>query len=485
MLSFATLLVCLAGAPDLRLHDAFDRDVTRRGITLVDWEGQIANPAVRLRLELPPETRFPAEVHIHGSSSRIHFDRESPEDRSGVGRRMRLPDASASTEFFVTIFPDRDTEDERHELMIQLIAPGAPERRLSVPVRVIDQDLPPQPALYPILLEYGEDRTGWFDAPEVREVLRQVADDWAYFLGDQEIDPTPAGDEVTLIWNADGFVTTRRVTNERGYTGYLIYVSGVVHDEMRAGGSPSLRGRPQTSRGRPTPLRRSGTLNFDVRGNWNLLGWVLSTDDEAWWVSGNLRNEPSDFYSIALHEMGHALAFESTFPLMGRARDGDGLYEARLVEYLGQAPSINDSHHFPGVIDPVSQYGGFGMEYLGRIKARRWLITKSHLLSLQAVGYKLRPTSAFASLAVESPGPARFQVGESSEWTPAISGGVPDYCARVVEGALPEGMHLDSFTGTLTGVPREPGSFPIRLEINDQDPTTPPQALAVTIVVEE
>jgi hypothetical protein len=481
----AFLLTALFAAGPMTLTDGFGRDVTIHGVTLVDWQGEIANPAVRLRIDLPADAPYPCDVYVHGSSPRIHFDRADADDRSGIGRRIRLADKAANREFHVTIFPDRDGKDERHQLVFQLFdAQRREQSRLTVPVRVIDEDVPVPPAKYPILLEYEEDRTGYFQSPAVRRVLRQVADDWSSFLDDQGVDPTPAGDEPSQIFNPDGFVTSRRVTNRRGYRGFLIYVSGIQHAEMRAGGTPSLIGKPQTSHGQPTPLRRSGTLNFDTRGNWNQMGWRNSIEDDDWWVCGNLRQEQSDFYSIALHEMGHALAFEGTYPRFGVAKK-EGLRDPQVERYLGLVPKIDASDHFPGVVDPVSGYGGFGMEYLGWMKERRWLITKAHLLCLQAVGYRLRPNPCFEELRVSPATPPAFRIGKAVIWSVPVTGGVPDYCFKVVRGELPAGLALDSFSGAVSGTPTGSGTSSVEIEVDDQDPTTPPQRAVLEIRARE
>ncbi|HEY0866543.1 MAG TPA: hypothetical protein VGE01_04165 [Fimbriimonas sp.] len=470
---------------EIRLHvmDGWGRTVDERGVTLVDWEGHLANPAIKLKVLLPKDAPFPADVYLHGTSSRLHFNRYNGDDRSGVGRTIKLAQPTDSVEFWMSIFPDRDSKDEAHELVVQLFGPDRRERtRMRVPVRVVDQDPPRWKPLYDIVLEYRHDKTGFFRDREVRRVLRQAADDWGFFI-DQKTDAVAAGSEPTELWNPDGFKSTFAVRNPRPYRGFLLYVTGLVHEENRAGGSPSLIGRPHTLGGAILPIRRSGSVEFDVTGNWNRLGWFLTRGDEDWWVSGQLRGEPSDLYSIALHEMGHALAFESTYPAVGRARAGEGLTSPALKAYHGFTPTFDPSHHFVSLIDPVSRYGGFGREYDGDMKARRWLLTKSHLLCLEAVGYRIRRTSAFDPLRVAAK-PLVWKHGENAAGRVKADGGVPDYRFLVIQGALPEGAELDSFTGELSGRPTETGIFEPLVEVDDNDPTTPPQRTALSIRVD-
>jgi hypothetical protein len=465
-----------------QILDGFGRDVTSRGITLLDWEGQLANPAIKMSVAVPQELKYPAQIYLSGTSSRIHFDRSEAEDRTGIGKRIILNAAPAKpSEFYISMFPDRDGVDEGHALMVQIFSGGREVARTLMPVKVIDQDKPGTRGSYPIHLDLSEDRTNFTQSKHVRDVIVQAAEDWAYFMLDIGQDTVPAGAEKSPIWNPDGFVTQRSNVNKRAYNGYLMYVTGIQHDEMRAGGSPSLVGMPQTVKGQPTTLRRSGTVEFETRGNWNQLGWFLTRGDEDWWYSGSLRNEQQDLYSIALHEMGHALCFEQTYPVFGKARKSS-LDDPRLVRYLGFAPKIDASEHLINVIDPVSLYGGYGCEYFAKMKARRWLITKSHLLCLQAIGYRVRKTAAFDELSVSD---AKHEVrsGSSFDFAMPIRGGVPGYTFAVTEGSLPEGLRLDSFTGTVRGTSTQVGSKVVKVTVDDCDPTTPAVTASLELIV--
>lgn len=45
---------------DLPVQDIFGRDITQRGITLVDWEGYLANPLIRFYVFPPTNAVLPA-----------------------------------------------------------------------------------------------------------------------------------------------------------------------------------------------------------------------------------------------------------------------------------------------------------------------------------------------------------------------------------------------------------------------------------------
>ncbi len=483
MLAPLAVAFALQGAipSDIKVLDAFGRDVTQRGITLLDWEGQIANPAIKLSLDLPKNLAYPAQVYLSGTNSRVHFDRSDADDRAGIGKRILLS-AAGPANFHIAMFPDRDGKNEAHSLMVQVFSAGREVARQFMPIRVTDQDQPDLKGFYPIHLDFSQDRTNFTSRKEVVTVLKQAADDWAYFMLDMGQDTVPIGDESTPIWNPDGFVTQRPNVNRTAYRGYMMYITGIQHDEMRAGGSPSLVGKPQTVKGKATTLRRSGTVEFETRGNWNQLGWFLTMGDEDWWYSGSLRNEQQDLYSIALHEMGHALCFQEKYPVYGAAQKSS-FDDPRLVRYLGFAPKIDASEHLVNTIDPVSLYGGYGCEYLAKMKARRWLLTKSHLLCLQAIGYRVRQTAAFDNLAIAATTKKELRVGEKVDFTIPIKGGIPGFEFKITEGSLPQGLTLDSFTGRITGTPAVAAQSQTTFTIQDSDPTTGPGPAKLELIV--
>ena len=88
-------------------------------------------------------------------------------------------------------------------------------------VRVIDQDMD-RPLEFNIILDFSYDRTGMFDDPEIREVVQEASDDFAYFIGDMNLDEVPAGEARVWIWNPGSYDSGRIVSNRFAYTGTLI-----------------------------------------------------------------------------------------------------------------------------------------------------------------------------------------------------------------------------------------------------------------------
>jgi hypothetical protein len=158
----------------------------------------------------------------------------------------------------------------------------------------------------------------------------------------------------------------------------------------------------QRSNGMALTIKRSGGFEAEIIGNYNTLGWLFLTNDNDWLVTGNLGNETNDFYSIAHHEIGHALMFNPAHPGFNTAKTAGSFRSAAVTNYYGRPVVIDSFDHLDGNIDPESGQGVFGYEYYGSIPRKRWLITKLDLLCAQEVGYGLRNSSALAPLALST-----------------------------------------------------------------------------------
>ena len=265
--------------PLYTIRDEFGPFAGAQGITLVDWEGYMANPALQHSLSAPEGFAFPVKVTLRSSEPRIYFNMPTGTGLSGPVKELLIRDASHQPEFLMSIFPDRDTEDERHELSVTFEDPHGETRTTSIDVFVDDQDLN-RPLDFRIHVDFAQDTTGLFDE-EARETVRQVADDVAYFMAARYLDEVPAGSERTFIWSPKGYHDTgghRIVTNRESYRGFLLYAYGMEDpDEIRAGGEGSTRGGFQKYESPDGsliyPLRRSGGVQFSVFGNQNTLGW--------------------------------------------------------------------------------------------------------------------------------------------------------------------------------------------------------------------
>jgi hypothetical protein len=470
------------GAPSgLAVEDIFGRSLNGHGMVLVDWEGQIANPVVRVFVVPPEGAAYPARAVVTAREPRVYFDLPSTAGPRGPRKELEFKERGKAP-VAVAIFPDRDTRDEDHRLEVEFTDAAGKTQSLSLPVHVIDQDRDRPPA-FRVLVDFEHDRTGFFRDESRRAVVLRAANDWADFLDGSNFRPTPAGAERTFLWDPDGFKTGRVVTNAEAYTGYLLYAYGIESPALRSGGEPSRRGGFHTGNGEPLPIRRSGGLEVETQGNYNTKGWLVSLDDADWWQATNLRGVKNDLYSIAHHEIGHALVFNPANTRFGAAKLLGKIRAEGLTAYLGTDPRIDRADHLHGTIDPASLKGAFGFEYHGKVPLGRWLITRTDLLCARAIGYTLRETSAFAPLTMRTDELPAGSVVERYAARLRASGGIPFYCWEVVDGALPDGLELNTFTGEIRGVPKRAGSFAFTVRVRDYDEKGPGKSRRLRIQI--
>jgi hypothetical protein len=448
--------------------DIFDRSMNERGIVLVDFDGYMANPAMQYFLVPPENASYPSTATITADCARIYFNEPCTVGSSGPSKTIVFIDESSVESFYMSIWPDRDTEDEKHALSIEFTDSNGLTILTNVSIAVIDQDVN-LPLLYHVFVDFSQDQTSFFENPDARRIVQQAASDWAYFIDDMGLDTVPAGAEITWIWNPDGFNSGYNVTNREPYTGFLLYAYGTDHPDLRSGGEGSYTGF-QRSDGGTLLLRRSGGIEMHIRGNYNEQGWFYTTGDDDWLESDNMGG-PTDFYSIVHHEMGHAFFFCPAYPLWVAATAPGFLDDPNVTAYLGQSANVDLYDHMPGVIDPISNKGVFGAEYYQdsavKMPRRRWLITKFDLLAARAAGFKLRQTSAFIPLSIEPVDPPNAVVNLPYLFQPTASGGIPLYHWSIDSGSLPDGLVLDSFTGQISGIPTAKGNFNFAVKVSD------------------
>ncbi len=256
MLQFLMMIVALVvtGSPEspisargLVVQDVFGRPLGERRLVLVDWEGYIANPAARICILPPPAAAYPATVVVRAREPRLMFDLPSEAGPHGPKKEISLPRPD-KTSVYVSIFPDRDSRDWDDVLDVEFTDANGERQTQRVPVHVVDQDRD-GPVSFPITVDFAQDRTRFFSDGERQAIAVRAAEDWAYFFDGTNLAPTAAGAETTLIWNPDGFNTSRGVTNEKPYTGYLLYAYGIDSPLLRSGGEPSPWGALQSQDG--------------------------------------------------------------------------------------------------------------------------------------------------------------------------------------------------------------------------------------------
>ena len=462
--------------------DRFGREVNGTGITLVDWEGYIANPAIKYTVQAPSGATV-TRVTLSSSEPRLYFNLPSWNRAEGPRKELNLSGTSSQAEFYISIFPDRDGLDETHSLTIEYRDTKSRSHTQTIDIQVIDQDVPARALDFDITLDFSQDQTVLSDDSAIRKTVQQAADDWAYFIDDMDLDQVSSGQEESWIWDSRGYSHGGKpIRNKMSYTGFLLYAYGVRDGN---GGQPSYRSY-QSSNGVRLPLRRSGNTSIDTRGNYNTLGWMTSLPDEEWWKATNFGDVQNDLYSIVFHEIGHALVFNPGYDEFAKFKELGYIKDATVRDYYDKYPAISPGipDHLPDTIDPASRRGAYGNEYGGEMPPGRWLITKGHLLVAQAIGYTLRETSPFTPLSIAA-APSEGTLDAPYSYTANVSGGTPAYYWSIESGTLPEGLSIDSFTGTISGTPRQHGTFDFTISVSDYDETTSSVTRTLTLTIRE
>jgi hypothetical protein len=459
------LVSCLVSFGQTRVEDIFGRSLNQPGLVLVDRDGYMANPLIKFFLRPPTNAAFPGSATLTANGARLYFESPGNVSTTGPSKTVSLASAAARLAVRLSIFPDRDGLDEDYMLNIVFTGANGVRQTNTVPIHVIDQDLQ-RTNDFEVIANFDRDLTGFFTNTMRLALVRQAAGDWSYFFGGMNLDLVAVGTESTYIWS-NNFNGGYFFINTNSYRGYQLYAYGTTNAAHRSGGEGSYSGPVQRSNGVALTIKRSGGFEAEIYGNYNTLGWLLLTNDNDWLVSGNLGHETNDFYSIAHHEIGHALIFNPAHPGFNTAKTAGAFRSAAVTNYYGGPVPIDTFDHLNGVIDPESGQGVFGYEYFGSIPRKRWLITKLDLLCALEVGYALRNSSAFAALTIGTQTQPTATATLPFTFNFSASGGIPFYDWTVVGGALPSGLVLDRFTGVLSGTPSTNGTFNFSVRLRD------------------
>ena len=108
------------------IEDIFERQLDQAQIILVDWDGYLANPAITLFVRPPDNAALPGTATLSSSEPIMYFDLPSTYGENGPTKSLALPNAESTESFLLSIFPDRDTEDEDHVLVKEMLTDNFP-----------------------------------------------------------------------------------------------------------------------------------------------------------------------------------------------------------------------------------------------------------------------------------------------------------------------------------------------------------------------
>ena len=484
-LAIGCFVLCLCGAARTSaaslpvVEDLFGRDIRAVGLTLVDWEGYMANPAIQFSILPPGEAVLPVKATLSAAEPRMYFDLPSEAGAQGPRKEITF-ESGRKLAVSASIFPARHKRAFDTALQIQFVDARGRRWVFNLSVHVTAPHTHNDSPTFPITIDFSQDKTAFFNDESHRATVEQAAHDWAFYLADMHLQGVGAKAEQTWIFEPDGFKKSHIVLNSRPYKGYLLYAYGIAGPEIRSGGEPSGAGGFQKRDDQELPIRRSGGLEVEIRGNYNTRGWLPPLADEQWWRATNYAGQACDLYSVVHHEIGHALIFNPAnraFPRDGVVHDDD------LRSYLGKDPKFDVHDHFDHVVDPLSLRGCFGSEFNGKVPQGRWLITKADLLAARAIGYQLRPVGPFAPLTISADPLPDARCGRRYEADLHASGGVPVYDWSVSDGTLPPGLSLNRFTGQISGEPTRIGTFEFTMRLRDYQSDSTPVTRRMSIPV--
>src|SRR6476659_6797567 len=161
--------IASARSAEVVVEDIFGRRLNESGLILVDWEGPIANPAIKFLIVPPGDAAFPARAVLTSTEQRVYFNLPSEIGANGPRKFLEFKNREKLS-LLASIFSDWEGTD--CDVMLQLDFEDALGRKqvLKLPCHVIDQDKKDQKA-YPITIDFSQDRTGFFKDEKKRQVV--------------------------------------------------------------------------------------------------------------------------------------------------------------------------------------------------------------------------------------------------------------------------------------------------------------------------
>ena len=475
-------------SPDgVELLDNFGRPVTEFGINLLDWQGYLSNPYVRLTVRGPINGTYPLSVSIKASgTSRLMLNKPSELSSTGATKTVELQSLSDEQSFLIAIAPDRGGEFsiEQHELILTTTDAADVVTSQSVPLRVLDQDDAIETTSLPIRIDPSHDNLGGeeiFKRPDVMLASTLAIKDWFYFFDEEPFDEVPAGAD--WFWlSGDNFTNHEWVYNTEAYRGMWVYLRTI--STPYSTGHPSNNGLYHTRNGVEVPgqkHRSLGVFFLSFAGD-NLF---TSMDDEQWYLSDP--RKVTDIYTYMMHEFGHSFAYSMGWSGFSDYFDKGGATAANVIAYQGRpVPVSSGSHIFAGE-EYWDRLSGQSSGWVHNFPERRWMLNKLTLLIASNAGWKidksLTPFLEPEILTTELP---VADSGFNYRFSLSAQGGVPYYDWTVIEGALPDGFSLNRYTGTLKADPSvntQSGDYTFTVRLRDSDELAEPVERTFSLTV--
>ena len=103
IISLLFMLVKGSLGQSLMIQDGFGRDLLQDTLRMVDWEGEIANPAIRIVLIADASAAFPISVELKADHPRLYFDMPSQTGMNGPAKTLQITSVDP-VEIYLSIF---------------------------------------------------------------------------------------------------------------------------------------------------------------------------------------------------------------------------------------------------------------------------------------------------------------------------------------------------------------------------------------------
>lgn len=463
--------------------DRFGRVVNEYGVKLVDWEGYLANPYVELTVRPPANGPFPVTIDLKAEgTSRLMMDLPSQLSATGATKRLTFANSSEQKTFKLAIHSKRAPgPDELYTLRLTVRGSDNSTVTQTMPIRVQqDQKTALEPTI-PIVFDYRYDNiTGYFNDPAFRNAAEEAVKDWFRFFDVQPFDTVAAGAEPNHL-PGDDWQNTINVTNNVAYNGMYVFFRGIQRPYST--GYPARNGRYHTRNGVqvPGPIHRSTAQIFEYDEAGKQLFTSLADED---WYKTEIQGSVLDVHGLVMHEYGHAVAFHSDWAGMRNYVSTSGANDAEVIAYQGRTVPLDSSYHVPGTQPYWDRLSGQSGGWNHLFPTRRWMLTKLALLVAENAGWQVnRNLTPFLAPSIVSTSVPNATPGQAYNQTLTARGGVPFYDWRVVGGALPPGLSLNRFTGTISGTPSTAGTYSFTVELRDYDSFSSPVTRAFQLTV--
>jgi hypothetical protein len=454
--------------------DRFGRTVNDYGVKLVDWEGYLANPYVELTVRPPAGGPFPVTIDLKAEgTSRLMMDLPSQLTATGATKQLTFAGASEQKTFKLAIHSKRAPgADELYTLRLNIRAADNTTLVQTMPIRVQqDQKTALEPTI-PLNFDYRYDNiTGYFNNAAFRTASEEAVKDWFRFFDLQPFDTVAAGAEPNHLPGND-WQNTINVTNNVAYNGMYVYFRGI--QTPYSTGYPAANGRYATRNGQqlPGPIHRSTAMIFEYDEAGKQLFTSLADED---WYKTEIAGSVLDVHGLVMHEYGHAVAYHSDWAGMRNYVNSSGANDQEVIAYQGRTVPLDSSYHIPGTQPYWDRLSGQSGGWTHLFPTRRWMLTKLALLVAENAGWPLnRNLTPFLAPSIVTTSLPNAPTGQAYQQTLAAKGGVPFYDWRVTGGALPAGLSLDRFTGTISGTPSTAGTYSFTVELRDYDSASTP-----------